>query len=80
MADFESLGLSLQIIKRANELGEDPVKLSRRFCDEFQVDMELLRCLPPNVEPRVTDHIPQIIDMISKVGVVFVNVYSGWSG
>ncbi|KAG0582108.1 hypothetical protein KC19_3G034800 [Ceratodon purpureus] len=56
-----------KIINRANELGEDPVKLSRRFCDEFQVDMELLRCLPPNVEPRVTDHIPQIVEMISKI-------------
>lgn len=56
-----------KIIKRANELGEDPVALSRRFCEEFQVDMELLRCLSPNVEPRVTDHIPQIIKMISKI-------------
>jgi cysteinyl-tRNA synthetase len=71
------LGLSLQIINRANELGEDPVRLSRRFCDEFQVDMELLRCLPPSVEPRVTDHIPQIIEMISKVSIVYVSFNSG---
>lgn len=56
-----------KIIKRANEVGEDPLNLSRRFCDEFQVDMELLRCLPPNVEPRVSDHIPQIIKMISQI-------------
>jgi len=66
----------MQIINRANELGEDPVELSRRFCEEFQVDMELLRCLPPNVEPRVTDHIPQIIKMISKVSFVFLDFNS----
>lgn len=65
-----------QIIKRANELGEDPVALSRRFCEEFQVDMELLRCLSPNVEPRVTDHIPQIIKMISKVSFMYLNLKS----
>jgi cysteinyl-tRNA synthetase len=44
----------MQIINRANEIGEDPVELSRRFCEEFRVDMALLRCLPPSVEPRVT--------------------------
>lgn len=70
----------MQIINRANELGEDPVELSRRFCEEFQVDMELLRCLPPNVEPRVTDHIPQIIKMISKVSFMFLDcIISRWS-
>lgn len=65
--------LRMQIIKRANEVGEDPLNLSRRFCDEFQVDMELLRCLPPNVEPRVSDHIPQIIKMISQVSRLVVD-------
>lgn len=29
--------------------------------------MTYLRCLPPSVEPRVSDHIPQIIDMIKQV-------------
>lgn len=68
-----NLTLRVQIIKRANEVGENPLTLSRRFCDEFQVDMELLRCLPPNVEPRVSDHIPQIIKMISQVGLPCVD-------
>lgn len=67
-----------QIIKRANELGEDPVALSRRFCEEFQVDMELLRCLSPNVEPRVTDHIPQIIKMISKVSLCSCTLFRAY--
>ncbi len=57
----------LQIIHRANELGEDPLELSRRFCREFHVDMASLQCLPPSMEPRVTDHIPQIVKMILQV-------------
>ncbi|KAK6279454.1 hypothetical protein POUND7_019721 [Theobroma cacao] len=56
-----------KIIARANELGEDPISLSRRYCDEFNQDMVHLHCLPPSVEPRVSDHVPQIIDMIKQI-------------
>ncbi|KAK6912597.1 tRNA synthetases class I, catalytic domain, partial [Dillenia turbinata] len=56
-----------KIIARANELKEDPLSLSRRFCEEFHQDMAYLHCLPPSVEPRVSDHMPQIIDMIKQI-------------
>ncbi|KAK6119558.1 hypothetical protein DH2020_046725 [Rehmannia glutinosa] len=56
-----------KIIARANELGEDPINLSRRYCEEFHHDMTYLNCLPPSVEPRVSDHMPQIIDMIKQI-------------
>ncbi|XP_012076505.1 cysteine--tRNA ligase, chloroplastic/mitochondrial isoform X3 [Jatropha curcas] len=56
-----------KIIARANELGEDPINLSRRYCDEFHHDMVHLHCLSPSVEPCVSDHIPQIIDMIKQI-------------
>lgn len=56
-----------KIIARANDLGENPLSLSNRFCKEFQVDMAELNCLPPSVEPRVTDHIDQIIEMIQQI-------------
>ncbi|GAB4836812.1 hypothetical protein Ancab_001725 [Ancistrocladus abbreviatus] len=56
-----------KIIARANELGEDPLCLSRHFCDEFLQDMASLHCLPPSIEPRVSDHIPQIMDMIKQI-------------
>ncbi|KAF3638458.1 putative cysteine--tRNA ligase, cytoplasmic-like isoform X2 [Capsicum annuum] len=56
-----------KIIARANELNEDPIKLSRRFCEEFHQDMSYLHCLPPSVEPRVSDHMPHIIDMIQQI-------------
>ncbi|PQQ03772.1 cysteine--tRNA ligase chloroplastic/mitochondrial isoform X1 [Prunus yedoensis var. nudiflora] len=56
-----------KIIARAKELGEDPISLSRRYCEEFSRDMVYLHCLPPSAEPRVSDHMPQILDMIKQI-------------
>ncbi|VFQ60734.1 unnamed protein product [Cuscuta campestris] len=56
-----------KIIARANELGEDPIGLSKRYCEEFLLDMTHLNCLPPSVEPRVSDHMPKIVDMIQQI-------------
>lgn len=56
-----------KIIVRANELGEDPLLLSGRYCNEFRTDMAHLHCLPPSIEPRVTDHMSHIIDMIKQI-------------
>ena len=59
--------LFLQIIKRANERGETVTSLSSRFINEFLLDMTELQCLPPTCEPRVTEHIEHIIELITKV-------------
>jgi cysteinyl-tRNA synthetase len=56
-----------KIIKRANERGEDPVALASRFADEFHVDMDALGCLRPDVEPRVSGHIPEIVALIEAL-------------
>eukprot|EP00262_Sarcandra_glabra_P004317 TRINITY_DN15272_c0_g1_i1.p1 TRINITY_DN15272_c0_g1~~TRINITY_DN15272_c0_g1_i1.p1 ORF type:complete len:516 (-),score=81.35 TRINITY_DN15272_c0_g1_i1:400-1947(-) len=56
-----------KIIRRANELGEDPLNLSGRFCEEFLKDMAGLMCLPPTREPRVSDHMSEIKDMILQI-------------
>ncbi|KAF9621730.1 hypothetical protein IFM89_027584 [Coptis chinensis] len=56
-----------KIIARANELGEDPLSLSRHYFDEFRCDMSYLHCISPSVEPHVSDHMPQIIDMIKQI-------------
>ncbi|ONK71648.1 uncharacterized protein A4U43_C04F10890 [Asparagus officinalis] len=56
-----------KIIKRANEAGENPLTLSDRFSNEFLQDMAELQCLPPTYEPRVSDHMDQIKDMITKI-------------
>jgi cysteinyl-tRNA synthetase len=57
----------VQIIRRANEAGETASSLSNRFINEFLHDIVELQCLPPTREPRVTQHIKQIIDLITKV-------------
>ncbi len=56
-----------KIIKRANERGEDPVALAARFADAFHQDMDALGCLRPDVEPRVSDHIPEIVALIETL-------------
>ncbi|KAL9364667.1 hypothetical protein Peur_042540 [Populus x canadensis] len=56
----------VQIIRRANKLGEDPLTLSSRFCEEYLVDITELQCLVPTHQPRVTDHMEQIKDMITQ--------------
>ena len=56
-----------KIIKRANERGEDPVALAARFADEFHRDMDALGCLRPDVEPRVSGHIPEIVALIETL-------------
>ncbi|KAM3291693.1 hypothetical protein P3S67_019982 [Capsicum chacoense] len=38
-----------------------------RYCEEFLRDMDDLQCLRPTHLPRVTQHMQQIIDMISKI-------------
>jgi cysteinyl-tRNA synthetase len=53
-----------KIIKRAAERSEDPRALSARMSDEFHADMATLGNLPPDVEPRVTEHIPEIIALV----------------
>ncbi|KAL9317150.1 hypothetical protein ACSQ67_013667 [Phaseolus vulgaris] len=57
----------LQIIKRANETGEDPLMLSNRFCDEYNADMADLQCETPTKEPRVSEHLGDIKDMITQI-------------
>ena len=56
-----------KIIKRASERGEDPVALAGRYADEFHRDMDALGCLRPDVEPRVSGHIPEIVALIGSL-------------
>ncbi|GKV46522.1 hypothetical protein SLEP1_g53500 [Rubroshorea leprosula] len=56
-----------KVIRRANESGENPLALSSRFCKEYMKDMNDLQCLPPTHQPRVSDHMEQIKDMIIQI-------------
>ena len=56
-----------KIIKRANELGEDPMALAARFADDYNRDMARFGVLPPDVEPKVSTHIAEIIALIEQL-------------
>ena len=53
-----------KIIDAANAVGEDPVALAARFADAYNRDMARFNVLAPDIEPKVSTHIPQIIDLI----------------
>jgi cysteinyl-tRNA synthetase len=56
-----------KIIRRANELGEKPIEVSERFIVEFKADMTALGVQPADIEPKVTEHLPEIIRFIEKL-------------
>ena len=56
-----------KIIQRANERGEPFTELTARFIAAMHQDAAALDVLPPDLEPRATDHLPEIIAMISRL-------------
>lgn len=56
-----------KIIKRANELGVEPKEISEKYIQEYKDDMASIGVQTPDVEPKVTEHIDQIIEMIEKI-------------
>ncbi|MCI0571841.1 MAG: cysteine--tRNA ligase [Myxococcaceae bacterium] len=56
-----------KIIHAAHETGEDPIHLAARFVDAFREDARALHLLEPDVSPKVSDHIPDIIAIIGKL-------------
>ena len=56
-----------KIIKRAAENGEPFDALTQRYIDEMHRDFAALNLLEPDVEPRVTQHMDDIIRMIESL-------------
>ncbi|MCB9707313.1 MAG: cysteine--tRNA ligase [Myxococcales bacterium] len=56
-----------KIIKRAHELNEPALRLTERYTAAFHEDFERLGCLNADIEPKVTEHIPQIITLIQQL-------------
>ncbi len=56
-----------KIIKRAHEEGVPPRELAERYIEEYRKDMAALAILPADVEPKATDHIPQMIKLIERL-------------
>jgi cysteinyl-tRNA synthetase len=53
-----------KIINRANELGEDPLKLSQRYIEEYANDLKNLNIIPATSYPQVSKTMPLIIEFI----------------
>lgn len=56
-----------KIINRAQERNLTTEQVAETYFRSFQHDMERLRCLPPTMEPRATQHIQEAVDMIERI-------------
>ncbi len=56
-----------KIIKRANENGEDITSLTERYIVAMHEDERALGVLPPDIEPKATQSMEDIISMISTL-------------
>jgi cysteinyl-tRNA synthetase len=54
-----------KIIKRANDEGVDCKTIAKKYIDEFNIDMGKFNLEKPSVEPRATEHIHEMIGLIS---------------
>ncbi len=56
-----------KIIQRANEVGEDFNALTGRFIEAMHEDCAALGVLPPDEEPRATESMSSIIEMVATL-------------
>lgn len=56
-----------KITARARENGEDIATLTARTTAAFHDDLAALNILPPDIEPRATHHIPEMLSMIETL-------------
>lgn len=56
-----------KIIQRAKGLGKDTIDLAQEFIDAFYDDMKMLGVQNADIEPRATEHIDGMIDMIKAL-------------
>ncbi|MBI4799504.1 MAG: cysteine--tRNA ligase [Desulfarculus sp.] len=56
-----------KIIKRAGETGQPWDQVAQRYIDSFSQDMKSLGVLPASLEPRATEHIPEILAMVAAL-------------
>ncbi len=56
-----------RIIRRANQEGVAARDISERYIEEYRADMAALGVEPAEVEPRATEHIPEMVDLIERL-------------
>ncbi len=56
-----------KIINKANELGRDPFELANQYINQYKANLDALNVKPATKNPRATEDMPQIIEMISQL-------------
>ncbi|MBS4026892.1 MAG: cysteine--tRNA ligase [Clostridia bacterium] len=56
-----------KIINRANEEQVDPLVLAQKYIEEYFVDADALKVQRADIHPRVSDHLPEIIETIQTL-------------
>ena len=56
-----------KIIDAAAESGRDAGEVAAQYTDAFHRDAEKLNVLAPSVEPKATEHVPQMLKMIERL-------------
>ena len=56
-----------KIIRRANQEGVPAREISERYIAAFREDVQALGALPPDVEPKATDHVPEMVALIERL-------------
>ncbi|GJM14699.1 MAG: cysteine--tRNA ligase [Thermodesulfobacteriota bacterium] len=56
-----------KIIAKSNETGIPANEISEKYIQEYQEDMASIGVKPPTTQPKVTEHVPEIIEMIQRI-------------
>ena len=56
-----------KILRRAAEEGSDYLAVSTKYIKAFHEDFDLLGLLRPDVEPKATEHIPEIVALVARL-------------
>src|SRR5438477_445536 len=56
-----------KIIAKAKELGVDPAVVAERFTQDYDDVMRRANVLPPDVAPRASGHITEMVELISRL-------------
>ena len=56
-----------KIIQRARAEGTEPEVIAEKYIQEFNQDSTALGLISPDQEPRATDHVPEMIDLIHRL-------------
>jgi cysteinyl-tRNA synthetase len=56
-----------KIIRRANQEGVPAREISERYIAAFREDVTALGAILPDVEPKATDHVPEMVGLIERL-------------